>query len=122
MNSRFSLFIKYAINSEYFIVPGYGLYYCYVLTWKTEVFGSAFTGWPFKTQIRSHFSLFLQKSTFLVFNDQEFPILIQVYSNHSGCFNLTKIPLHRELFFRVSWRRGGSGGKAGGSWVRRGEG
>ena len=63
----------------------------------------------------SHFSLFWQKPTFCVLNDQELPILIQVYSNHSGCFNLTKIPLHRELFLRVSWRRGGSGGKAGGS-------
>ena len=58
---------------------------------------------------------FLHKSTFFVLNDQKFSILIQVYSNHSGCFNLTKIPLHRELFLRVSWRRGGSGGKAGGN-------
>ena len=65
---------------------------------------------------------FCKKSTFCVFNDQEFRILIQVYFNHSGCFNLTKIPLHRMLFLRVSWRRGGSGGKAGGSWVRRGGG
>jgi hypothetical protein len=47
-------------------------------------------------------------------------ILKQVYYNHFGCFNLTKVPLHRELFFRVSWRRGGSGGKARGGWVGRG--
>ncbi len=65
---------------------------------------------------------FCKKSTFRVLNDTEFLISIQVYFNHSGCFNLTKIPLHRELFLRVSWRRVGSGGKAGGSWVGRGEG
>ncbi len=65
---------------------------------------------------------FCKKSNFCVLNDPEFLILIQVYFNHSGCFNVTKIPLHRKLFLRVSCRRGGSGGKAGESWVGKEEG
>jgi hypothetical protein len=51
-------------------------------------------------------STFCKKITFCVLNDPEFPIEIQVYYNHFGCFNVTKIPLHRELFpscFMTSW-------------------
>ncbi len=33
---------------------------------------------------------------------------------------MTKVPLHREFFLRVSWRRGGSGGKVRGGWVEGG--
>jgi hypothetical protein len=65
---------------------------------------------------------FLENIHFFKINDQEYLILKQVYYNHFGCFNLTKVPLHRELFLRVLWCRGGSGGKARGDWVGRGEG
>ena len=75
----------------------------------------------FKNTYLESFFTFWKIFTFFKLNDQEYLILKQVYYNHFGCFNLTKIPLHRELFLRVSWRRVGSGGKAGGSWVGRGE-
>ncbi len=73
-------------------------------------------------------SLLGEESLFVFLNDNQwfqfsrnFPyILIQVYYNQSGFVYLTKISLHRELFLRVSWRRGGSGGKVDGNWVGRG--
>ncbi len=41
---------------------------------------------------------FLQKIHFCVAYGPEFPIILQVNYNHFGCFNVTKIPLHREHF------------------------